>query len=136
MTEPIVNHSIKSFSALKGAPASSARYTPKYYDREPPYPSASAMKKGLFDVKDDITSPLKQIGMNPQYMISLPCLEVNDLSNKRIHQGKGRSFNKQLLKATPVTGMDKIAFDKSMRVGEIGMDKLQRPFTFGSFQYC
>jgi hypothetical protein len=133
---PIVNTSVKSFSALKGSPASSARYTPKYYDEEPPKPSAGAMKKGLFRESDDITSPLKQIGMNPQYMISLPCVEVDDLANKKIHQGKGRSFDRQLLKATPFTGMDKIAFEKDMRVGEIGMDKLQRAFTFGSFQYC
>ena len=136
MTEPIVNHSIKSFSALKGAPASSVRYAPRYYDREPPKPSAQGVPRGLFKEPDDIISPLKQMGINPQYMISLPCMEVNDLSNKKIHQGKGRSFNKQLLKATPITGMDKIAFEKDMRVGEIGMDKLQRAFTFGSFQHC
>jgi len=131
MTEPIVNRSIKSFSKLKGAPASSARYTAKYYDSGVPTPSADT--KSLFKVKDDIISPLKQIGMDAQYNISLPCVEVNDLPNKRIHQGKGRSFNRQLAKTDPITGMDKIAFDPSMRIDAIGMDKLQRPFTFGTF---
>ena len=136
MTEPLVNTSIKGLRAIKGAPASSVRYAPKYYDREPPKPSADGVKMGLFKEPDNIISPLKQIGIDPQYMISLPCKEVNDLPSKRIHQGKGRSFNKQLLNPKPITGMDKIAFSPEMRIGEVGMDKLQRPFTFGSFQYC
>ncbi len=136
MTEPIVNHSIKRRGAIKGLPASSSRITPLYYDKEPPKPSADSLTKGLFKDKADILSPLKQMGINQQYMISLPCKEVNTMSNKRIHQGMGRSFNKQLLQPTPITGMDKIAFVKSQRVGVIGMDKLQRAFTFGSFDYC
>lgn len=136
MTEPIVNRSLKGLSQIKGSPASAARFTPKYYDREPPFPNASAVPKGLFKTQDDITSPLKQIGMNPQYLISLPCVEVNDLPNKKIHQGKGRGFNTQLLNPTPYTGTDAIAFEPEMRVGKNGMDPLQKAFTFGSFQWA
>jgi len=134
MSKPIVNTSVKPFSKIKGRPGTSK--PPKYYDWAPPYPNASAQKKGLFEADDDITTPLKQIGMNPQYTISLPCVEVNDLPNKRIHQGRGQLFNGQLLNAKPITGMDKIAFDKSMRVGDFGMDVSQKPFAFSSFNWA
>ena len=64
MTEPIVNRSIKGLSQLKGNPASAARFTPKYYDREPPFPNASAVPKGILKTPDDITTPLKQSPQN------------------------------------------------------------------------
>ena len=33
-------------------------------------------------------------------------------------------------------GMDEINFEPSQRIGRVGMDATQRPFTFGSFQYA
>jgi len=138
MTEPIVNHSIKSLRQIKGSPASSGRPRVKYTDwgasQIAPNPVAPSDK--LFKAPTGYMSPMKQMGIDPQYQISLPCREVNDLPNKRIFQGKGRSYDRQLLKAKPFTGMDKIAFEPEMRIGTIGADLKQRPFTFSSFQYC
>ena len=133
MTEPVVNHSIKAFKNLKGKPASPI--PPNYSDwgSVQTRPNDTAVKKGLFKTKDDINSPLKQIGMNPSYMISLPCCEVNDMPNKRITQGKGRPFNKSQVKAKAYTGMSPIAFVKKDRVGTNGMDIAQNPFTFSSW---
>ncbi len=140
MTEPLVNNSIKRRGAIKGLPASSVRYTPSIknvdWGSRQARPSATAPKNKLFKTEDNILSPLKQMGINPQHLISLPCKEVNELSNKRINQGMGRSFDKQSLKATPITGMDKIAFSPEMRIGKIGANLTQKPFTFNSFLYC
>lgn len=138
MTEPIVNHSIKGIRSIKGAPASADRMRVKYSDwgAKTIAPNPTEPRNKLFKAPTGYMSPLKQMGIDPQYQISLPCVEVNDLSNKRIVQGKGRSFNKQLLNPKPVTGLDKIAFDPEMRIGKIGADLQQRPFAFSSFQYC
>ena len=136
MTEPIVNHSVKAFSKIKGSPASASAFSPHYNDwgALQKRPNDTAVVKGLFKTKDDITSPMKQIGMNPQYMIQLPCCEVNDMPNKRIHRGKGRPFNKSQVKATPISGLSPIAFVKKDRVGVVNrMDISQRPFTFSSW---
>ena len=136
MTEPLVNRSVKAFKNIKGSPASASAFSPHYFDwgAQQKAPNDTAVKKGLFKTKDDITSPLKQIGMNPQYMIQLPCCEVNDMPNKRIHQGKGRPFNKSQVKAKPISGLSPIAFVKKDRVGVAnGMDISQRPFTFSSW---
>ena len=135
MTEPLVNHSIKGMKQIKGRPASAAGRSVNYFDwgAEQKAPNPTAVKKGLFKVKDDIISPLKQMGINPQYMISLPCCEVNDMPNKRINRGQGPLFNGQLAKAKPYTGMSRIAFVKSQRVGQNGMDLKQKPFTFSSW---
>ncbi len=134
MTEPIVNTSIKSFKQIKGRPAVSR--TSNYYDWGVPKVKTDAVKKGLFNAPTGITSALKQIGTDPSYMISLPCKEINDLPNKRINRGKGKSFNSQRLNAQPYTGMDNIAFDPKMRIGTFGFDPRQKPFTFSSFQLC
>ncbi len=135
MTEPLVNHSVKAFKKVKGAPASSSAYSPNYNDwgAEQKAPNPTAVKKKLFKTKDDILSPMKQIGINPQYMIQLPCCEVNDMPNKRINQGKGRPFNKSQVVAKPITGLNPIAFTKKERVGKLGMDLKQDPFTFSSW---
>ena len=136
MTEPLVNTSIKSFKGLKGFPASASRYTPRYSDwgAQQKRPNDTAVKKDLFKTKDNILSPLNQMGINPQYMISLPCCEVNDMPNKRIKRGKGTPFNKSLVKAIPFTGLTPIAFVKKDRVGKFGMEVSQQPFTFSSWQ--
>jgi hypothetical protein len=141
--EPFVNNSIKSFGQIskeKVGPASAARMNVKNCD----WGAQEAVANGpsgfqntkLTKYPDDIQSPLKQMGINPQYMISLPCVEVNELANKRINRGKGTLFNGQLAVAKPTTGMDEINFEPSQRIGRIGMDATQRPFTFGSFQYA
>ena len=138
--EPLVNKSIKPFGGLKGSPASAARMNVKNCD----WGAQEAVANGpsgfqntkLTKYSDDIQSPLKQMGINPQYMISLPCVEVNELANKRINRGKGTLFNGQVAVAKPTTGMDEINFEPSQRIGRIGMDSTQRPFTFGSFQYA
>ena len=138
--EPLVNKSIKSFSALKGSPASAARVSVKnsYWGAQEAVANGPSgfQNTNLTKYADDIQSPLKQMGINAQYMISLPCVEVNELANKRIHQGKGTLFNGQLTVAKPTTGMDEINFEASQRIGRVGMDASQRPFTFGSFQYA
>jgi hypothetical protein len=136
MTEPLVNTSIKGFRQIKGAPASSARYTPKYTDWGAKQTAPNANNQKLFKVKDNIISPLKQMGIDPQYQIALPCREVNDLSNKRINRGRGVPFDRQLQKGKPFTGMSKIAFSPEMRIGTIGADLKQRPFYFSSFDMC
>jgi hypothetical protein len=140
MTEPVVNHSIKSFHKLSGSPASSSSYTPSIkgedWGSKQKRPNATAPSSKLFKAPTGYMTPLKQMGINPQYQISLPCKEVNELSNKRIHQGKGRSFDKQAVKAIPITGMDTIAFSPEMRIGTIGANLTQKPFTFNSFLYC
>ena len=133
MTEPVVNTSIKAFSKLKGRPASSARFNPTRYDWGNPTPNGSAYRKGLFKDKVDTLSPLKQIGINPQHYISLPCKEVNDMANKRIKRGLGVRYDKQLVNATPKTGMDRLTFVASQRIGEYGMDVSQKPLAFPSF---
>ena len=136
MTEPLVNTSIKSFKGLKGLPASASRYTPRYSDwgAQQKRPNDTAVKKDLFKTKDNILSPLNQMGINPQYMISLPCCEVNEMPNKRINAGKGRPFNKSQVVAKPITGLSPIAFIKKDRVGKFGMEIAQQPFTFSSWQ--
>jgi len=134
MTEPIVNTSIKSFKKIKGRPASA--FSSNYYDWGVPKVKTDAVKKGLFNAPTGITSALKQIGTDPSFMISLPCIEVNDLANKRINRGKGVSFNSQRLNAKTYTGMDAIAFDPQMRIGKNGFDPRQKPFTFSSFNMC
>ena len=141
MTEPLMNTSVKSFRELQGSrPASSAMFTPASkgidWGSKQAAPSATAPTDKIFKAPTGYMSPLKQMGINPQYQISLPCREVNDLSNKRIHMGKGRSFDRQLLNAKPITGMDKIAFSPEMRIGTIGANLTQKPFTFNSFLYC
>jgi len=136
MTEPLVNRSVKAFSKIKGSPASASAFSPHYCDwgALQKRPNDTAIMKGLFKTKDDITTPLKQIGMNPQYMIQLPYCEVNDMPNKRIHQGKGKPFNKSQVKATPISGLSPIAFVKKDRVGVVNtMDISQRAFTFSSW---
>jgi len=142
--EPLVNTSIKPFSKIKpekkyGGPASAARVcVPNTYwgaqNMVANGPSGFQNTK-LTKYSDDIQSPLKQMGINPQFMISLPCVEVNELANKRINRGKGTLFNGQLTVAKPTTGMSEINFEPSQRIGRVGMDASQRPFTFGSFQY-
>tara|TARA_R100000935_G_C2832083_1_gene165707 strand:- start:463 stop:885 length:423 start_codon:yes stop_codon:yes gene_type:complete len=136
MTEPLVNTSIKSFKSLKGKPACASRYTPHFenWGSRQTAPNPTAQKKMLFKTIDDITSPQKQIGINPQYQISLPCCEVNEMPNKRINAGKGRGFNKSNVVAKPITGLDPIAFIKKDRVGKFGMEISQQPFTFSSWQ--
>lgn len=137
MTEPVINTSIKPFSRLQGRPASSTSYTgsSRYEDwgSRQAVGGAPTPNNKLFKAPTGIISPLKQMGIDPQYQISLPCVEVNDLANKRISQGCGRSFNKQSLIAKPFTGMDKIAFSPSQRIGTIGANLTQQPFTFNSF---
>jgi hypothetical protein len=136
MTEPLVNTSIKSFKGLKGNPASASRYTPHFenWGSRQTAPNPTALKKDLFKTKDNILSPLNQMGINPQYMISLPCCEVNEMPNKRINMGKGRPFNKSQVVAKPITGLSPIAFVKKDRVGKFGMEISQQPFTFSSWQ--
>ena len=136
MTEPLVNTSIKSFKGLKGLPASASRYTPHFenWGSRQAAPNPTAQKKDLFKTLDNILSPLNQMGINPQYMISLPCSEVNDMPNKRINRGKGRAFNKSNVVAKPITGLSPIAFSKNDRVGKFGMEISQQPFTFSSWQ--
>ena len=136
MTEPLVNTSIKSFKGLKGNPASAGRYTPHFenWGSKQTVPNPTALKKNLFKTIDDITTPMKQIGINPQYQISLPCCEVNEMPNKRINAGKGRAFNKSNVVAKPITGLSPIAFIKKDRVGLFGMELSQKPFTFSSWQ--
>lgn len=141
MTEPLMNTSVKSFRQLQGGrPASSSILTPSIkgvdWGSRQTAPGATAATDKIFKAPTGYIQPLKQMGINPQYMISLPCKEVNELSNKRIHMGKGRGFNSQLLKPTPITGMDKIAFSPEMRIGTIGANLTQKPFTFNSFLYC
>jgi len=140
MTEPVINHSIKSFSKLQGRPASSSAYTPSIkgedWGSRQARPKATAPNSKLFHAPTGYMSPLKQMGIDPQYQISLPCVEVNDLANKRIHQGKGRSFNHSSVVAKPITGLDKIAFSPEMRIGKIGANLSQDPFSFQSFLYC
>jgi len=134
---PVVNNSIKSFSAIKGAPASAARAGVKNID----WGAAEATANGpsglqsnkLNKYEDDIQSPLKQMGIQPGWMISLPCKGVNELANKRIHRGRGTLFDNQLTVAKPTTGMSEINFEPEQRIGPFGMDASQRPFTFGSF---
>lgn len=136
MTEPLVNHSVKAFKNLTGKPASSSVFSPHYCDwgAKQKAPNPTAVKKNLFKTRDDITSPMKQMGINPQYMIQLPCCEVNDMPNKRIHQGKGRAFDKSQVKAKPISGLTPIAFVKKDRVGVAnGIDISQRAFTFSSW---
>ena len=135
MTEPLVNRNITGMKQIKGKPASVAGRTTNFIDwgAEQKAPNPTAVKRGLFKVKDDITSPLKQMGINPQYMISLPCCEVNDMPNKRIHRGSGSLVDGQLTKAKPYTGMSRIAFLKSQRVGQNGINITQKPFTFSSW---
>jgi hypothetical protein len=135
MTEPLVNKSIRGFKGIKGSPASASAFSPHYNDwgALQKRPNDTAVIKGLFKTKDNITTPLKQIGMNPQYMIQLPCCEVNDMPNKRIHRGKGRPFNKSQVVAKPISGLSPIAFVKKDRVNKFGMDIAQRPFTFSSW---
>ena len=137
MTEPPVNRSVKAFNKIKGNPASAAGRSVDYFDwgahQKAPNASAVGGRNALFKTKDDILSPLKQMGINPQYMISLPCCQVNDMPNKRIYIGDGTLFNGQLARAKPFTGLSKIAFEKSQRVGKFGIDLSQKPFTFSSF---
>ena len=141
--EPLVNKSIKPFGAIskqKVGPASAARVNTKYIDWGAQEATANGpsgfQSNKIRKYSDDIQSPLKQMGINPQYMISLPCVEVNELANKKIHPGRGTLFNGQLTVSKPTTGMDTINFEPSQRIGRIGMDASQRPFTFGSFQYA
>ena len=140
MTEPLVNTSIRAFSKLQGSPASVSSYTPSIkgedWGSRQARPKATMPNSKLFEAPTGIQSPLKQMGIDPQYNISLPCVEVNDLANKRINMGKGRSFNHSILNAKPITGMDKIAFSPEMRIGVIGANLSQKPFTFSSFLYC
>ena len=141
MTEPLINNSIKSFAKLSGAPASAARVSTKNIDwgaaQTAPRGETGMQHNKLNRYQDDIQSPLMQMGIQSQSMISLPCIEVNELANKRIHQGKGISFNGQLLNPKPTTGMDEINFVPENRFGRLGiMDVSQSPFTFGSFQHC
>ena len=137
MSQPLVNKSVLPFNKIKGNPSSSTSYTGASkgidWGSAQAVGSAPAPTSKLFKAPTGITSPLKQIGMNPGYMMSLPCREVNELANKRIHQGKGRSFNHQLLKAKPITGLDTIAFSPEMRIGNIGANLTQKPFAFSSF---
>jgi len=134
MTEPVVNRSIKAFSKLQGRPAVSRTSASAYSDwgSRQTRPNSSA-KKTLFKAPTGYISPLKQTGINPQYLISLPFKEVNDLPNKRINRGKGRSFSHSSTDAKPYTGLSKIAFDPVMRIGKIGANLSQQPFTFSSF---
>lgn len=140
MTEPLVNTSIRAFGQLKGTPASAARLAVKNIDwgagEAAPDIVGTIKQKKINQYEDDIQSPLKQMGIQPQYMISLPCVEVNEMANKRIFQGRGPLFNGQLVVADPTTGMDEINFVPVNRIGRNGMDASQRPFNFGSFQYA
>ena len=133
MTEPVVNTSIKAFSKLKGKPASSARFNPTRYEWGNPTANASAYKKGLFKDKLVINSPMKDIGINPQHYISLPCKEVNDTPQRRIKRGTGVPYDRSTVNAKPHTGMDRLTFVPKQRIGEFGMDASQKPFTFPSF---
>jgi len=137
MTEPLMNHSLKPLSKIRGSPASSTSFTGASkgidWGSKQAAPSATAPTNKLFKAPTGYMSPLKQMGINPQYQISLACREVNELANKRISQGKGRGFNTQSLKAKPITGLDTIAFSPEMRIGKIGANLSQKPFTFSSF---
>ena len=136
MTEPLVNHSIKPYGKIKGEPASASAFSPHYCDwgARQKAPNPTAVKKGLFKTTDNIISPMKQMGINPQYMIQLPCCEVNDMPNKRIVKGKGRPFNKSQVVAKLIKGTSPIAFVKEDRVGVAnGIDISQRAFTFSSW---
>ena len=140
MTEPLVNKSIRAFGKYdEHGPACPSRAFVKNVDwgasQTAPHGPSGLQSNKNNKYSDDIQSPIKQMGISPQYMISLPCVEVNELANKRIHQGRGALFNGQLTVAKPTTGMDAINFEPSQRIGRVGMDSSQRPFTFGSFQY-
>ncbi len=131
MTEPPVNPNLKAFKDIKGKPATPQRFHYVDWRSKQIAPVDGLKSENLFgNVKDDINSPLKQIGMNPSYMISLPCCEVNDLPNKNPKMG---SQTKRTPNAKPFTGMSPIAFSKQDRVGKNGMDIKQRPFTFSSW---
>jgi hypothetical protein len=136
--EPVVNTSIKSFKEIKGtAPASAARVGVKNIDWGAAQMTANGpsglQSNKLNKYQDDIQSPLKQMGVQPGWMNSLPCKEVNEMANKRIDRGRGTLVNRQLTVAKPTTGMSEINFEPQDRIGRFGMDASQRPFTFGSF---
>lgn len=134
---PPVNSSILPRSKIKGRPASSARNNPTYYDWACIYPNAKAVGDKNLKIrkyKDDINSPMKQIGINHNpSMIMLPCRAVNDLPNKRIKGGEGIPFSYSTVAAQPMTGLSRLYFSKSERLGEFGGDLKQRPFAFSSF---
>ena len=82
MTEPPVNHNLKIFKDIKGKPATPSRFIYIDWRTNQLAPTVGRKTDDLFkNVKDNVNSQLKQIGMNPSYMISLPCCEVNDLPN-------------------------------------------------------
>jgi hypothetical protein len=127
---PLRNTSIKSFSEVsKNRPAVPRR--PNMFETGRPTPRVGGAN---FEVKDDIMSPLKQIGIytNPN-MMSLSCGEVNELSNKHIDYGLGTPFDRSLVGAEPYTGMSRMGFTAD-RVGGISqVDPKQKPFTFNSW---
>jgi hypothetical protein len=67
-----------------------------------------------------IPTPLKQMGILDE--ISLACRSVNDL--RRVVRGNGVFFNKQLVNATPISGLSRQAFSND-RVGEFGFNPKQ-----------
>jgi hypothetical protein len=71
-------------------------------------------------VKDEyIPSLQKQIGITDNsYEISLGCRSVNDL--RRVYRGNGVYFNRQLLNATPIRPLSRMAFNAQDRVGTFG----------------
>ena len=131
--------SLKSVQKDKIGPASPAHYTLTVPDWGSKNAVQTAKRQGKpFKWKGlsqaGIPSPLDSIGMyhNPN-MIQLPCKAVNDLPNKRVNEGLDTLFTGTLVKAKPLTGLDKIAFVPEQRIGKNGADFLQRPLAFSSF---
>ena len=76
-------------------------------------------------VKNEYVPSLqKQMGItdNP-YEISLGCRSVNDL--RRVYRGNGVFYNRQLLNATPIRPLSRMAFNAEDRVGTFGMNARQ-----------
>jgi len=132
---PNKNNSIKSFKQVKKLqPASNQRVEHNEIVGGVPHVGNSWLgDKRVQSVKDDITTPLKQIGMLPQYMIQEACRDVGDLP--RAHMGRGLSFNKSKLGVAPVTGMDRSGFKYEDRVASnrIGFDPSQKPFRLSTW---
>ncbi len=130
---PIVNNSIKPFVKIKGSPASSSRVVSSTDDWGSKDIIPTSIQTKLFKTPDDINSVLKQIGSDPSYNIQLPCLEVNEMPNKRINTGLGVPFDKSLVKPKPLDNFNTLTFNKAERTSAGGIDISQKPFTFSSW---
>ena len=130
---PIVNTSILSRKDIVGSPASSSRVLSAVDDWGSKDIIPGKFNKKLFKTRDDINSQLKQIGTDPSYNIQLPCVEVNELSNKRINTGLDTPFDESLVQAKPLSSFSPLVFNKAERSSAGGIDPRQRPFTFSSW---